>query len=658
MTDEFGAQTTERVRFDPALTKPRVLEDLYRHPIGKGTHYMKVTRIAPEVVAGERVAGWLDDVFEPLTSQQFATRFGGGKYRVDVIGPRAGAVDADGNVTPMTLDTLTFQVTGQPVMPNKGNAMNGMPTVLQSGESPEVAKERLRLEREREVAMKEESRKALDVAAAGQSAAIEQITRYGEASLSNLKDQIRELQRAHAEERARLATSIEDKDRELTRLRDELVQTKTNVQNDLRIREQDIERRLREVWEKQVSDAKESAKEKLEDQYRRSKEDADRYQRESTLERERMRNDQERSERALRETYESRLRELKETGEARVRELERELDRSKADLTSLSQRELMTVRQMADIQVTQASATAQAQIKSIEATRDFLQIQYEAAKTEIVNLRRELDETRAKMHKSPNEYIRETIEMAETLGYERADGSSDGDDEEKKESTAEKIMNVVTQVAPAVMNTIGSMQGARAGAQRSGAEAVAQTRQRMAQRRRMLPPNMVPPMAAASLPQVGLLADSLPPAPVGPVVVPPPPAWSPDVYAQPSASQPPPPMPQPEESRTEQVAQPTSAAPPAPVPTEIPEDAGQQLTLFYNHIASAYDNGTEPKSFASMVITTLGKDRVAAMLQQIPAKDFIRILKENAGDQKIALLDLGGQKYVNDVWAAAQDLIA
>lgn len=654
--DDFGTTTTEKPRYDPGLTKPKSFEDLYgRYPIGKGTHYMKVTRLEPAVVGTERVAGFLEDVFEPLTHAQFGAKFGGGKYRIEVIGPKAGAVDSDGNVMPMTLETLTVQQPGAPVLPSKGMMMNGMPTVVQGGEAPEVARARLEIERERERSSKEESKHVLNMAERGHLTTLEQLSRQNEAVVSQLREQHREVQKAHAEERARLATALEERDKELTKLREELVQTKTNVQNDLRIREQDIERRLREVWEKQVSEAKEAGKEKLDDAYRRSREDMDRFQRDAATERERMRSDAERSERVL-----------KETSEARLRELERELERYKADSTSLTSRELESARQMAAIQVQQAQVTAAAQIESVKENRNFLQLQYEALKLENSELRRTLDETRAKMHKSPHEYINETIQMAETLGYERSEGGGGDDDKEEREpTTAEKFFSVATQAVPAIMNQISST---RAAAQKNAEAAVQQTRHQMAQRRRAQPrqmmPGMVHPMTAASLPRVGLGADSLPPPPAGPVVLPPPPLWDPNVYAQPAPQQPShahaqlQPSHAEDEAQQQQQQQPPPQASQPPAPQEIPTDANQQLSMFYSHISSAYDSDVEPAAFAASAVAMLGKERVAALVEQIPAKEFIRMLKEGAGDQKVALLDLGGQKYVMDVWAAAKEAVA
>lgn len=71
--------------------KPRTLVDLYaRWPVGDQQHYLRVERRLPKMYQNIPVAGHLTDVYERITEQEFARRFGGREFEVTLYGPDPG----------------------------------------------------------------------------------------------------------------------------------------------------------------------------------------------------------------------------------------------------------------------------------------------------------------------------------------------------------------------------------------------------------------------------------------------------------------------------------------------------------------------------------------------------------------------------------------
>jgi hypothetical protein len=70
------------------VAAPKTLQDIYaRWPIGDGQHYLRVERVQPKVWQQLPVAGYLAEIKEPITEEQFQRFFGGKEYAVTLYGP-------------------------------------------------------------------------------------------------------------------------------------------------------------------------------------------------------------------------------------------------------------------------------------------------------------------------------------------------------------------------------------------------------------------------------------------------------------------------------------------------------------------------------------------------------------------------------------------
>ncbi len=68
--------------------QPQNLLDVYaRYTIGDGQHFIRVERVEPKVFQTFSCAGYLGEIREPMTEEEFAVAFGGRSYLLQVYGP-------------------------------------------------------------------------------------------------------------------------------------------------------------------------------------------------------------------------------------------------------------------------------------------------------------------------------------------------------------------------------------------------------------------------------------------------------------------------------------------------------------------------------------------------------------------------------------------
>jgi hypothetical protein len=103
----------------PPPGRPQALEDLYAmYPkIGDGQFKLRVVRTFPKNFRGMLTEGFLEDLDEKLPLAEFQDRFGGGVYKVTVIGP-GRKVDESGTPLIQTLGAAldNLKIPGPPAL--------------------------------------------------------------------------------------------------------------------------------------------------------------------------------------------------------------------------------------------------------------------------------------------------------------------------------------------------------------------------------------------------------------------------------------------------------------------------------------------------------------------------------------------------------------
>jgi len=244
-----------------ALPKePKTLEDLYAvYPkVGDGYFRIRIERTAPKIYNGRQVAGWLDDLDEPIPMSEFSSRYGGGKYTVSVMGPIRPPREGADPPPIRRLKHIEVQVPGNPTLasrdisPEEMYAMQQVPyqrTAMSAENHPDVAKRKIDVDQERWVREQDERERReeqLRLIAAQQAkgsegyvAAIQQANQLAvEKVESTAKDATAILREQLAEARATIST----KDADL-KLLNEQIQAERKEKRDV---DNEIIRRLRE----------------------------------------------------------------------------------------------------------------------------------------------------------------------------------------------------------------------------------------------------------------------------------------------------------------------------------------------------------------------------------------------------------------------------
>ena len=116
---DMGGLDVPKPRFEPPR-RVETLEDLYHSfpTIGDGVFRLRVERKSPKNFKGSWCAGFLCDLDEQVTLDDFCQRFGGGTYSVGVMGPVKGKHHADGSPPIRLLQTVEITCPGVPLVMN------------------------------------------------------------------------------------------------------------------------------------------------------------------------------------------------------------------------------------------------------------------------------------------------------------------------------------------------------------------------------------------------------------------------------------------------------------------------------------------------------------------------------------------------------------
>jgi len=669
----------------PKAREFRGLEDLYAaYPaIADGTRstYLRVERTSPKFVDGFPCAGLVEpELHERIPTSEFAARFGGSAYEVSVVGPIEGMVDSYGQPRLRTLATIKLNVLGAPKI-----SKPMMHTPGQSATDPRIEIRRMELDAQarerREASNGQATPQMVEALREATTSAVGQVR---EASRTT-EQMLREVVTMQMAELDKLRTNVE-------RLRNELLEanrreahavneaktTASRDATDLIEREGRVLRERHEAETTRLRDEHQRNSEKLEREHRdQLSQSSSRYNEERTAtailenrERERMREDAVRREASLTADSTRQLSSQKESYESRIADLQRQLDREVATLRDVQTRELASVRSTEE---TKTALTKETTAMQLSVAHDRLK----RVESELLQMRRENEELRAKQNKDPLTFIRETKEMAKSLGMiEESNAPAAGDDGKFSFGKAAELIGNLIEKGPAMLQPIFD---ARKQNQQVAAQAAQQAAMAAQGGYAGYPPQMMagPPMPPPMVRQRRQAPRN--------VLLAPPPAWAPEQQAPQGGFGAPPAAPvafSPTPSPASGVHVPSGAAlvqmdapppppPPAPVPPPDPMQQPQAappvqaaqarvtqdaVTLFISELEGAVRSGQIPPGlFARGVIAEVGVDVARDLVTKVTPQDVFTALE--AQQAPSAILTRDGQAYVVAVWEEARKMV-
>lgn len=455
--------------YEPAATaeKPqspqavRTLEDLYAtYPqIGDGQHYLRVERLMPKTFMGQSVAGYLDDLHEKPSLDEFRERYGGTRYQLTVFGPKG--TSADGQPLVRRLHSLEVTIPGPPALgtyPRQEDMMSqrmpmgtlggarmgmmgsmpgmvpGMPVgVYQTGEPIEIAlkrleheeKERERREREKQILIQQSSAAmrppdmVIEAVRAQAERNVDHVRMLTQQQIDHLAKQVEDLQK---ELRAR--------EQELDRARQLVVEARREAAEALRYHETEQMAQLKQRFEqemRQQQDQHTKTVERLTQDHRDAmavqakqfQDDRARLLEAETRERQRSYEDMKTRVDTVRDDAERRAQSIRDQYEARITDLQRQLDRETSTLKDAHSREIASLRDTHARELQAARLTEETKAAlSKETSGLHVQTANERLarmEAELGQLRRENEELRDKAHKDPLTLLRETKEIASSM---------------------------------------------------------------------------------------------------------------------------------------------------------------------------------------------------------------------------------------------------
>jgi hypothetical protein len=411
----------------------RTLEDLYSEfrDIGGGNRFLRVHRRAPATWNGLRIAGFLADLHEQPSMNDFAARFGGGQYDVSVMGTVTNAIDDGGAQRVRSLRSVRIDVPGRPIAVQPQTPQTGTGTGRrypmdgdQANAQVEIAKinaaqrNQERSEQERRALMDALVRaKQTPTEIFGQLDALAEKrandVRVGLAeSLASMKRESERL-RAQLDERERAMTQMRvERDEAVNKLRLELIEARQIAQREATERE---ERRVKEVKERFDEEMKRVRDDQAKALHQLAQEHATAMASASDLnarERDRLRDDAQRRESQI--ANDSKMREefSERTHRDRVESMEKAFAREIESLRLSMTQQIESIRSTETSKTTLTERSAQMQIESLRSEVQRKDAEIERQRAELEMLRRES----LKSVKSPVEAIQEAHMLASLTG--------------------------------------------------------------------------------------------------------------------------------------------------------------------------------------------------------------------------------------------------
>lgn len=478
----------ERGRSSPATVY--ALEDLYAQfpEIGKGDWKLRISRIEPKAFRGHQTAGFLCEIWDKISLEEFRARFGGGVYQVLIMRPTSPNEATLSDYK--TAKDVRFRVAGDPIISGDGGPvpvvsenMNGNSAVEQTRLQLE-AKEKERLFMQ---AMKAEE-KAERIHREVFPTAFERVQGMTSAQIDFWKDEATRLKNEVFQIRSQYETDSREQENQLRNLQARLVEAENRAnsnqinleskvlmdqrsqfesrmsdyktQTEERMREErkrfeDERARLLEETNRKLSDLSNDHRRVVDEMTRRHDEERRNYESTQQLERERIREDSRYRIDQISAQKEQEVRQLRETYEQRIADLRLSTDRELQSLRDSTAREIESIRQSERAQAMLARESAEMKKEAVKAEEQRVRAEILELRRENSDLRDRLDAERAKQHKDPLTAIREIREMGAELGLVEA-GSVEKD-EKPQETTVSQLLGLARQAfdsAPQVMEKI------------------------------------------------------------------------------------------------------------------------------------------------------------------------------------------------------------
>jgi len=493
---------------------PRTLEDLYAifPHIGNGIYFMRVTRKEPKLYRGQKVNGWIADVHEQITLSQFRDNFGGERFTVAVLGPRAPK-DAAERPTVQQLAEMDIQIPGPPawgslpqadeddIMTQRQPMAMGRPMALGPAYDPTVAAKELDIQADRERRAEDERRglqsklieqagtTPREIAAATAEAttrAVESVRETSKEVVDMLRENLGDQQRriieltgelkstqaklVEAESKAAQAlyhgetkAVIELRERHGKELSDfkertakELKDATERLQNEmssLKDRHADELRRVREELTSKVESATKETTSKLEGAQHDYRDRVRELEASFERERQRIREEAERREKAIKDDYERTERNFKEQYDARIKDLERQTSREIVQTNTDRDTRLRAIEEQYKGQVNFTEKTTQMQLDSANRETARLEGKLKTAEEELARLREKTTE-------DVPTAIAKAHTLAEMTGWGPRDEKAGGGEEEGefdwKKALAKAGMALVEK-SPELMQKLGEV---------------------------------------------------------------------------------------------------------------------------------------------------------------------------------------------------------
>jgi len=506
-TSPFGIIDEQRPRHrEESAPSPKALEDLYAScpQVGRGDWKIRVTRTSPPSFRGCATAGYLGEFFERMSMDEFAQKFGGGRYIVAVMRPVSSATGATQSDYKQVKD-VKFRVPGDPTLEGIATTSNedeavrfdprnfGMPS-----EKVEVTRLQIARERERELAedrrrMEERLQAERDQRGSsngGSQPSFEALDHYNQTvqrAWGDVKEQNhaqlafwqQEVERLRATEAAQLE--------EIRSLRERLMRAETEAANTSRQIETSGMREMRERFDERHNDLREShsrstaeLKERYEEDRRRVLEENQRkneqtvedhrsqvdemtrrYQEErrgyesgQNLERERQREDARHRIDQVERAKEIEVRQLRETQESRLEDLRRASERELTAIREQTAREVASVRESERVQSTLVKEMAGGKIDLAQRDSDRARAD---AERRVAEMEKRLSEARThnsdllqQTHKEPLQALQEAQEMSRWSGMVHPSEVDTGGGEAPPSSLADQLVGLARGVVEKV----------------------------------------------------------------------------------------------------------------------------------------------------------------------------------------------------------------
>lgn len=647
------------------------IESLYDDfPIGDGNHRIRVTRLQPEKWDGVQVSGVIDEFTEKIDTLEFGKRYGGGVYRVQVLGyevrPGRGetVLRAKREVTvkiPGKPNPMFFNVRGEGADDMAG--MTGMAEIM----------------RENQRQMADVQKPNVELMRAAQEMAASRAAEVRDTMNGQVMSLQAEVQRLQS-----LLTRSEEKVRQLG---DEIV--KIQRETDKRLSDAEMQR-VQELRQQHESMTRE-ARDKHEEELRRVRDDAARQQSDmrqrydEQISSMRQSWDSERQQlmvkagedvRAAHQAAESRHASLKEMYDLQLNELRRSTAERIEDYRARHDTELRSLQAGQALQVdsikSNESMRAQSVVDSAQQRVLYTEKMLGELRAELKALKDENKQLRDEKFKPVHVAIAEAKQIVEMVGG-GAPGAEGPEEDDKPKTWQDRMVEIAMALAPALAGRLAPAEppppggaGAPALPQRAQQQQAQAQAQHEQQRRRAARP---PAPGAWSPPVPGA---RMPPAPDYPVA----PAARPSVIpmgaAHPTATgsvvspmsaglEPAAVAIQQDQAAVAAVQQAVGSAPaagPAPAgPAGMPSDGQMQaLILELDRVIANDEKSAE--DFAREFVAGVGPDVARQVLDALAPEQLVAFVQQTPGGDRSAIVTLQGRRYLTELWRVARQMVA